>query len=133
MSYKFDVGIVLKEDNYNELKDKINTQGIDDFEVNKFNNGNTHKIDNSDYIIVYWKYVKWDSATNEMVQLVEEYLDMLSKNNLPYRYIKIGEFTNDITDDICLGKGDLTSEEIHILNSAIYPKTTIQLGFGEVD
>ena len=133
MSYKYDVGLVLKEDNYNELKEKINTQGIDDFEVNKFNNGQTHKIDNSDYIIVFWKYVGWDEPTNEMVQLVEEYLDMLNKNNIPYRYVKVGEFVEDIKDEICLGGGNLEPNEIHILNSAIYPKTIIELGFGEVD
>ena len=125
MSYKYDVAILMKKENYEELKDKINTQGIDDFEVNKFNNGKVSELKHyPNYYVIEWNYVGWDSDTNEMVEIVEEYLDMLHNNYIPFRYIKIGEFLKDVTD----WKRSKDAESEAAIN-CIYPRTVVKVAY----
>lgn len=120
MSYKYNVCIMLKTDNYLELTNNILTQGFEDEELVTFKNGIVyHHI--GDFVTLNWSYVKWDEATNEVVEMIEQYIDMLNKNNKPFRYITIGEL-GEITDRKCYGDDEA---DIPVIAS-VYPKCEIR-------
>lgn len=122
MSYKYNVCIMLKTDNYLELTNNILTQGFEDEELVTFKNGIVyHHI--GDFVTLNWSYVKWDEATNEVVEMIEQYIDMLNKNNKPFRYIIIGEL-GETVDKKCYGNN---SDDIAIIAS-VYPKNIIYNG-----
>lgn len=95
MSYKYDVCILLKEENYLELWNKVRKDGFEQTEIDNFFRSNIYHH-NRNFASLVWNYVKWDAATDEVVEMIEQYIDMLDKNNIPFRYITIGEL-----DEIC--------------------------------
>lgn len=128
MSYKYDVALVLQENDYIELKNKINDYDVDEFDLNLFKKATrtyyTNYMDCT-FVILQWKYVRWDVATSEMVQLVEEYVDMLEKNKQPFRYIKVGEFITDVIDKKYNDNVDI---EVMSLIESVHPKVEIKIG-----
>lgn len=127
MSYKYNIGILLKSDNYLELANNILTQGFEDEELVTFKNGvvNHHK---NDFVTLNWNYVKWDEATDEVVEMIEQYLDMLKKNNIPFRYIKVGEL-DEVWDLKSYGNNP---DDIPFISS-VYPKHIIYNGLESLD
>ena len=42
-----------------------------------------------EFVIVSWYYIKWDYDTDEVVEMIVDYLRMLEMNKIPCRYIAI--------------------------------------------
>lgn len=91
MSVKADVKIVMLKENYEELNNKINTQGFEDYELSLWKNRREEKVIkcNKEFIIISWNYIKWDYDTDELVEMIVDYLYMLENNNIPCRYIAL--------------------------------------------
>ena len=91
MSVRADVKIVMLKENYEELNNKINTQGFEDYELSLWKNRREEKVTkcNKEFIIISWNYIKWDYDTDELVEMIVDYLYMLENNNIPCRYIAL--------------------------------------------
>lgn len=120
MSYKYDVVMLLKEKELTELNKKIMIQGFEDEELTVWLNLNIYYTDKG-FMVLKGHYVRWDSDTEEVAQIVEEYFDMLEKNNIPSKFIKVGEF-GETTSYSAYG---IDPNDIPIINS-VYAKTNIE-------
>lgn len=91
MSVKADVKIVMLKENYEELNNKINMQEFEDYELSLWKNKKEEKVVkcNKEFVILSWNYIKWDYDTDELVEMIVDYLYMLENNNIPCRYIAL--------------------------------------------
>ena len=74
MSVKADEKIIMKKENLKELNDKFTTHS---------------NLSRHDFILLEWNYTRWDYDTDEVVEIIVDYLHMLADNNIPCRYIAI--------------------------------------------
>lgn len=102
MGYKHDVLILLKLENYQELKEKVKTGDFYPMEQENFWRGRIYHHEN-EFVSLNWNYTTWDAATDEVVEMIEDYLKMLNMNNIPFRYITVGEL-DEISDIYNYGK-----------------------------
>lgn len=124
MSYKYKVGLMIKKENWKELKEKILTYGFEDEELITFRNPYVEDSFGK-WMIVMWNYVKWDVDTSEPLEMVEDYLKMLKLNNIPFRFIKLGEFYGDIQETKVYGTDP---KDIPTIESGISPFQAIKIG-----
>lgn len=91
MSVKADVKIVMLKENYEELNNKINIQEFEDYELSLWKNKKEEKVVkcNKEFVILSWNYIRWDYDTDELVEIIVDYLYMLENNNIPCRYIAL--------------------------------------------
>lgn len=91
MSVKADVKIVMLKESYEELNNKISTQGFEDYKLFLWENKKEESVVkyNTEFIILSWNYIKWDYDTDELVEMIVDYLHMLEKNDIPCRYIAL--------------------------------------------
>lgn len=91
MSVKADVKIVMLKENYEELNNKINMQEFEDYELSLWKNKREEKVAkcNKEFVILSWNYIRWDYDTDELVEMIVDYLYMLEKDNIPCRYIAL--------------------------------------------
>lgn len=91
MSVKADVKIVLLKENYDELDKKIQEQGFEDYELSLWANRREERVfkQGKEFVIISWYYIKWDYDTDEVVEMIVDYLRMLEMNKIPCRYIAI--------------------------------------------
>lgn len=120
MSYKYDVVMLLKEKELTELNTKIMMQGFESEELTVWNNLDIYYTDRG-FMVLKGSYVRWDTATEEVAEMVEEYFDMLQKNNIPSKFLKVGEF-GETTTYSAYGTDPYDAP---IINS-VYPKTEIK-------
>lgn len=89
MSVKADVKIIMKKENLKELNDKLQNFGFEDYKLDIWNNKREISVTRSDFILLEWNYTRWDYDTDEVVEIIVDYLHMLADNNIPCRYIAI--------------------------------------------
>ena len=125
MSVKADVKIIMLKENYEELDNKIRTQGFEDYELCLWNNKREER-NNKGFVLLSWNYIKWDEPTDEVVEMILNYLRMLRKNNVPCKYIAIYEegFDEEITS-----YGD-NPEDLGFIIGSIYISREIQVSDG---
>lgn len=124
MSYKYDVGLLIKVENWVELNQRVKEYGFEDYELCTFKNHTYSKYLDRNFIAIVWEYKTWDVATNECLDFVEEYLKMLKLNNIPFRFIKIGEMWDDLQEERVYGKN---TEDIYMIEQGIFPCREIKI------
>jgi len=124
MSVKADVKIIMRKKDYDELNEKIKTFGFEDYELDLWNNKREVSVTRSDFILLEWNYTRWNYDTNELVELIVDYISMLADNNIPCRYIAIYDVG---TEDEIKSYGD-NPEIIGFIEGCLYIAREIKVG-----
>lgn len=96
MSVYNDVRILIQRKDYEDLREKVKNQGWGEYHLMKFDQATIKPVKTyfegyDNFIMLCWNYVKWDLPTDELVQMIVEYIDMLIRNNIPCRYMCLSE------------------------------------------
>lgn len=93
MGYCSDVKVVLNKTDWNDFKTAImnNTDIEDEWSKNYFfNKAEEIELDN-DIIIVKWDYIKWYEHNDEVIGAFMDWLHRRQSEDLPFKYIRVGE------------------------------------------
>ena len=121
MGYYSEVKIAMRESDYIELLNRVdyytNKDSLSIF-VKDMCSAKTVVNNGQKVVILHWDWVKWYQEFKE-VQYIEDYLAELSEQCKPYKFVRIGEESNDIEvldswgedgDDCC----DIIRAEVYV-------------------
>ena len=97
MGYMSDVALAIREQDYELLR-----------EVNKENKNlidlldRTETVEYDGVVVLHWYEIKWYNEFPE-VQAIEEFIYRLADEDKPYKFIRVGEDTQDIEVDYSYG------------------------------
>lgn len=98
MGYYSEVKIVMKDNDFKEMKARIdyykNKEELKRFF--KLSKEKFHFIDGKWLAVSYWDWVKWNPAYNKEVRYIEDYLRELHEQGKPFKMVRIGEDVGDI-------------------------------------
>lgn len=98
MGYYSEVKIAMRESDYIELLNRVdyytNKDSLSIF-VKDMCSAKTVVNNGQKVVILHWDWVKWYQEFKE-VQYIEEYLAELNEQYKPYKFVRIGEESNDI-------------------------------------
>jgi hypothetical protein len=80
-----------------------------------------------EFIVVNWSYVKWDEATDEVIEDFMDFLNQLRKDELPFRFIRVGEGVGTDSDIEDFGYWDGKTQEGLRIYNAINWETNIKI------
>ena len=93
MGYYSDVKVVLNKNDWNEFKETLlnRTDLEDEFSKNYFlDNAKEIDLDNN-IIVVEWDCIKWNEYRDEVMASFMDWLHRRSTENLPFKFIRVGE------------------------------------------
>ena len=93
MGYYSDVKVVLYKNDWNEFKETLlnRTDLEDEFSKNYFL-GNAEEIDlDNNIVIIKWDCIKWNEYRDEVMASFMDWLHRRSTENLPFKFIRVGE------------------------------------------
>lgn len=93
MGYYSDVKVVLNKNDWNEFKETLlnRTDLEDEFSKNYFL-GRAEEMDlDKDIVIVKWDCIKWNEYRDEVMASFMDWLHRRSTENLPFKFIRVGE------------------------------------------
>ena len=93
MGYYSDIKVVLNKNDWNEFKETLlnRTDLEDEFSKNYFL-GNAEEIDlDNNIVIVKWDCIKWNEYRDEVMASFMDWLHRRSTENLPFKFIRVGE------------------------------------------
>ena len=93
MGYYSDVKVVLNKNDWDEFKETLlnRTDLEDEFSKNYFL-GNAEEIDlDNNIVIIKWDCIKWNEYRNEAMASFMDWLHRRSTENLPFKFIRVGE------------------------------------------
>ena len=103
MGYYSDVGICVKKENFDELKERVNA--LKDNTVTSFIESAKYVDYGSEEVILTWDYIKWYPEFAE-VQFITSFLSELKTRGIAYSFIRVGEENGDIEIDNYYGADD---------------------------
>ena len=102
MGYRSDVRILVSSEGYKELYNYVKKEALkyadDDYDYNLLNHMDKKLIKNKDQVLLCWDYVKWNNVVNYDVKIIMNGLDFLDENGYSFRYVRIGENLDDISE-----------------------------------
>lgn len=107
MGYRSDVRFCMKKENFEEIREKVRNLASDDKDM--MDNLDVKKEYADGAVAFGWDYVKWYTGY-EIVDLFENYMNELTRKEIEYSYIRIGEDYEDIetrdyyVNGICVDK-----------------------------
>lgn len=103
MGYYSDVGICVKKENFDELKERANTSKVDTI-ISLIETA--ERVDyGSEEVVLTWNYIKWYPGFVE-VQFITSFLSELKTRGIAYSFIRVGEKSGDIEIDNYYGADD---------------------------
>ena len=93
MGYYSDIKVVLNKNDWNEFKETLlnRTDLEDEFSKNYFL-GNAEEIDlDNNIVIIKWDCIKWNEYRDEVMASFMDWLHRRSTENLPFKFIRVGE------------------------------------------
>ena len=114
MSYRSDVAIAMRKEDYELLKefDKENKNLIDLLDSATIR-------EKAGAVSLYWEWLKWYDSFSE-VEAIEEFLGKLSDEDKPYKFIRIGEDYEDMDVEENWGDEEKYGETCSLVNDLIH-------------
>lgn len=113
MGYKSEVKIAMKNQDYEELKERLEIVG------NNILDYQDHIIENpmSEVTIICFDWINWDE-TDSKVSFIMDYLAELREYGKPFQMIRLGERYNDIEEHLSYGESgsDCDCEVLSIIH-----------------
>lgn len=96
MGYYNDVAICLKKVNFDELQTRI-TEAVNNGKVDYdlLKQANIIISQEGQYVVIKWGWIKWNESWSE-IAIIENYLNELDENFIPFSFIRVGEADGDI-------------------------------------
>lgn len=103
MEYRSEVAVSMQKEDYERMvSESINTEAYD---LIKYA---TMKEKDTNVVVLHWDWVKW-YPEYEDVAFIENFLNKLNEEDKPYKFIRIGEDSEDTeiienyadNDDVC--------------------------------
>jgi hypothetical protein len=103
VGYRSDVRIIVSKDGYEKLKEYVKEHALqyakEDYDYNLLNHISVRfKSYDDKQVLIGWNYIKWYDDMYEDVKIIMNGLDFLEENDYSYRYARIGENYDDISE-----------------------------------